>query len=321
MIIGYIIEVTLAFLLAFSLFLLHFSKSSFAGRRYLPMLAGGVSTFFDTAIFFSFSIQIASIAVLSRYDYGISTTGMGSNTVQITWATSQLVLLPLMLPVAMQHVAPGFLKNEPKSSKHKQLQVVLFSIVWLLSFYPFLSMMVENLSPSNIGNKPGDVIDTDEWDSVSTICTSGIVPISPAESTAMEFLNIFGSLLLCLFAVTRILWVLMNRHVPERAQRFRKITTKWGMQTLTAAVLLVLVPLLAIGQLWAILRLQKMQKDMANMTGGQDLDDQWTFGQVVAVTVFLPVIVRCSIVWLWGETDEGEDGYTRDANNLKDMKA
>jgi len=38
--------------------------------------------------------------------------------------------------------------------------------------------------------------------------------------------------------------------------------------------------LLSIGQLWAILRLQKMQKDMANVTSGQDTDGQWAFGQL-----------------------------------------
>src|SRR5436853_100606 len=127
MIVGYITEVALAFLLALFLYCIHHTKLAFVSRRHLPIFTHGFSTFFDTAIFFSFSVQVASIVVLSRYGFGISASGMGSNTVQITWAISQLVLLPLTLPMTMQHVMPESPKTTLDNSKQKQLQVVLFS--------------------------------------------------------------------------------------------------------------------------------------------------------------------------------------------------
>lgn len=53
-----------------------------------------------------------------------------------------------------------------------------------------------------------------------------------------------------------------------------------------------LVPLLASGLLWTTIRVQRSQKQTTAAAGSDFADEQWTFGQVVAVTVFVPVLVE-----------------------------
>ena len=58
--------------------------------------------------------------------------------------------------------------------------------------------------------------------------------------------------------------------------------------------LCVIAPLLSVIQMWTFVRLQKLQTQMTDAAGGVYLDEQWTFGQIVAVIVFMPVFIQ---VW------------------------
>jgi len=60
---------------------------------------------------------------------------------------------------------------------------------------------------------------------------------------------------------------------------------------------LIVVPLLAISQFWTIFRLRRLQKEMAKTAGNVDMDNDWTFGQSAAVTVFIPVFVETWYAW------------------------
>lgn len=53
-----------------------------------------LSSFDDCATLFTFSIQIASIVVLARVEYGLSATAMGDVTVRTNWTVSALTLFP-----------------------------------------------------------------------------------------------------------------------------------------------------------------------------------------------------------------------------------
>ena len=56
--------------------------------------------------------------------------------------------------------------------------------------------------------------------------------------------------------------------------------------------LCVVAPLLSVIQMWTFVRLQKLQTQMTNAAGGVYLDEQWTFGQIIAVIVFMPVFIQ-----------------------------
>jgi hypothetical protein len=46
------------------------------------------------------------------------------------------------------------------------------------------------------------------------------------------------------------------------------------------------------------LRLRGIQKGLADATKDVYVDTQWTFGQVVAVMIFVPVFTEVGYVWL-----------------------
>jgi hypothetical protein len=50
-------------------------------------------------------------------------------------------------------------------------------------------------------------------------------------------------------------------------------------------------------QLWTFFRLRRFQSDMTEAAGGKFPDAQWSFGQIVAVSVFFPVAVEVLILW------------------------
>jgi hypothetical protein len=124
------------------------------------LLANTSRAFFDNAIFFTFAIQAASIATLTRVDFGISADGMGALTMQITWLVSMLTLLPLLPLVLRPKIyqkelretseGEGCLKSTPGSlsgrssalrDARQDLRFLFFVICWAMAFCPFFSRM------------------------------------------------------------------------------------------------------------------------------------------------------------------------------------
>ena len=165
MILGYVLENVLGFFFALLFFLLPRPPRKTFGKecqipyveRLRSVLRQGCSSFYDSATLLSFSIQIASIVMLARLDFGVSTSGMGDSTVKITWAVSLLTLLLLLyvafLPRLLQD--PVSDKQTPKEFSKQKLRFGLFAVCWLLSLYPFYSKMVGYFGPSLIGNGEG----------------------------------------------------------------------------------------------------------------------------------------------------------------------
>jgi len=58
--------------------------------------------------------------------------------------------------------------------------------------------------------------------------------------------------------------------------------------------------LLGVPQLWAILRFRAMQRALATSIGSSDQDNSWSFGQIVAVVLFLPVLLEFAYVYMNG---------------------
>ena len=116
-------------------------------------------SFYDSAIFLAFSIQIASIVVLKRLNFGVNANGMGDNTARITWAVSLLTMLPLIYVayISSPLQEPGnnislISASMPKDGSSENRTFALFVVCWLLSVYPFLSRMISTFVPSAIGS-------------------------------------------------------------------------------------------------------------------------------------------------------------------------
>ena len=94
MIVGYVLEHILGLILSARI-LLNISK----GRYEVSIRRRCLDSFQECATFFAFAIEIAAIAVLIQEDLGISTSGMGDDTVRITQSVAMLVLAPLLYPL------------------------------------------------------------------------------------------------------------------------------------------------------------------------------------------------------------------------------
>lgn len=313
MIVGYVLENVLGFILAFSLFYLRRGKSKTRGmdtaflKRCTSVTARGCSSYYDCATFFTFSIQLACIVVLARLDFGISASGMGDSTAKITWAISLLTMLPLMY-IAFN---PDLLREPHNNTKtnrkshrtkdrKEQLRFLLFAVCWLLFIYPFLSRMMEIFGPSMIGNEA--IISTSEWNSIQAVCLADVNSITEKETIAMDFFAAAGSLLVCLPTVTKIVWLAIQRHHGDsrlvlyvrKHQLKRKDQYDWLLMAPFIGI-----PITATSQLWTILRLRGFQEQVSQASRNQDTDRQWTFGQIAAMTIFVPVLVESWFAWLY----------------------
>ncbi|KAI9724105.1 MAG: hypothetical protein M1812_000824 [Candelaria pacifica] len=312
MIIGYILSNVLGFGFAFFLFMPHWTTTK-AGlsNRYQSIARRGLSVFFDNAIFFTFAIQTAAIVVLARLNFGVTASGLGDSTVKITWAISLLTMLPPMYSIyipTLFHPADEEISTDKRSiEKSKEpLRFFLFVICWLLSVYAFLSRMITSFGPSKIGDNKDSVIALDDWAKIEAACYANVRIRSNTEERAIEVFGVAGSLFISLLVVLKLIWLASQRQhadsklvkaIQHRIQQTKRLRKPFWLPV----VLLLVLPLLAISQIWTILRLQQLQSHMASLAGNSDTDGQWTFGQVVAVILFMPVLVECWFQWRYGE--------------------
>ena len=313
MIAGYIIENGLGFVLVLSLFILRrripeHQQMSSAGplHRYMGVATRGCDSFHDCAVFFTFSIQLACIVVLARLDFGVSADGLGDSTAKITWAISLLTMLPITYvafnPDLLRYQSAEALSRSQKSKDRKeQLRFLLFAVCLLLFIYPFLSRMTETFGPSLIGGN-SKVISTSEWNIIQSMCVANVDPITSKEVVAMDVFSVAGSLFVCLLGLTKVIWLATKRHHEQSqfVQYVQNCNSKWRNSTQLALALFVLVPIIAVSQLWTIFRLRRFQEQVSANSNNADLDTQWTFGQIVAVTIFVPVLVECWFTWVCG---------------------
>ena len=128
----------------------------------------------------------------------------------------------------------------------------------------------------------------------------GVNKLTVAEGIAVEVSGIIGSLfivvLVLLLVVRQIMLRLELKVPPDYASRLTS-----AMESAINFLLLMILPMIAITQFWTIFRLRALQREMAKTAGNDDLDNDWTFGQIVAVTVFIPVFVETWYAWRHGE--------------------
>lgn len=306
MLVAYVLEhiLGLTIVLAYSISVnLQHKKISYISRRCLEV-------FHDCAMFLTFSIQIAAIVVLVKVDFGLGTENMGDSTVRITQAVSALTLLPLAYATVLLHhsseaqdQSEEYAAEQVSSHRRSGETAKRFGLVvlcWLLSLYPFYSKMNSVFGPSKIGT----AISYDQFATVEDICYQDVRVVSNAEDRFMTAVAIISFIPLSLLAFGRIVVLGVRKHHTQSAIYVRMAVVLQGnklARRFRQGLVLSLgaIPLLACGLLWTVVRNQSFQKQMTAAAGNDFADGQWTFGQVVAVTVFVPVLVEA---WfLFGE--------------------
>ncbi|KAL8708039.1 MAG: hypothetical protein Q9220_007035 [cf. Caloplaca sp. 1 TL-2023] len=237
--------------------------------------------------------------MLSRLDFGVSADGMGDSTAKITWAISLLTMLPLLYAAYIPSLLYKSKDDKPsqKEQAKQSLRFGLFSVCWVLSMYPFYSKMVGYFGPSLIGNGPDHVISDRDWETLQAMCTGNVRDISKRELVAMQLFGVAGSLFVSICALLKVIWLALQRQ-HEDSKLIRLLhNNRAAIGPRMSILFLVTLPLFAISQLWTILRLRQFQAAISSNTGNIDHDSEWTFGQIAAITVFVPVFVECWFRW------------------------
>src|SRR5947209_15895525 len=178
MIFGYLFETLLGFSFALGIEFIRSTplmESDPRWRKLKAVLLKGCTVFFDCAIYFAASIQIACVVVLVRKDFGISANGLGGFTVQITWAIALLSLLPLLYPLTMLGIwiskgSEKELEEADCTKSRHEFRFYLVCVCWCLYLYTFISKMISDYAPSQVGEGAGEggatIITADEWDTL-----------------------------------------------------------------------------------------------------------------------------------------------------------
>ncbi|EGX45047.1 hypothetical protein AOL_s00173g148 [Orbilia oligospora ATCC 24927] len=264
------------------------------------------------------STQIASIVFLVRVDFGLNASGMEFPSMEITWAVSTLMLLPLLhlcfLPNEVGYRDGGLANPEPFSSdmdsqkilKPSESEIFRFqalSFCWLLSGYPFLSRMLETFSPSKIGEGSKSIITTGEWSRIQELCLDGVKGITIQEQLLFTRVGVASWVWVTIFTLAGLVRVFLTRREYEESKVLDKITRATSIspaigilsKTLPNFVrfsLMVVNPVLAGISMWAIFRLQQYQGDILQKSEDKSEAPDWSFGQVMALLVYGPVCLE-----------------------------
>lgn len=311
MIVGYVLDHALG--AGFAALVLRYSqakkhqKSLYRSRRLLDR-------FFDCAAFLCFSIQVAAIVVLIKEEAGISTANMGDGSVRITEAVSLLTLLPLLYAVVLLSVPEDSTASAVRENSVSEKGTVatttateeqsrrfgILILCWLMAFFPFYCKMNNAFAPSKISDSPGSAISNAQFELIQNVCLDDVSRITPAEDRLMSALAILSYIPTSVLILGTIIFKGLEKHhahtrlylkLASWVELLQEREWSWVMPSL-----LTFIPLLAGGLIWTVMRVKQFQSQLSHDVGADDSDGEWTFGQVVAVTVFAPVLLDGCLV-------------------------
>ncbi|KAK4188156.1 hypothetical protein QBC35DRAFT_383296 [Podospora australis] len=265
-----------------------------------------LAAFFDSGVYFAFAIQVATITTLAPKDYETKETSIGDYESRTAGLVSIICLLPLLYPIAILPFSPNRLIQT-----RTPYRLTLFCLAVVISFYPFLSQSIRNFAPTQVGAGNGEQGETyvtaAEWAAVERLCFGeGISYLTKREHKILRAFQIVASLTIFLFTIGAIippglrrLNYLYGSDSPLRNDWLGKVewaTTKVSNNAWLRYMLLSVPTLLAVPLLWGFFKLRTLQGQLAKRTGGDEEANLWEFGQVMAITIFVPVLAELIFV-------------------------
>ncbi|KAF1967220.1 hypothetical protein BU23DRAFT_573394 [Bimuria novae-zelandiae CBS 107.79] len=293
---GYVIEITIYVAVVAAFAWLHISQNPKQQVAKL-LLANATKTFFDSALFYTFSIQLASTITLAQANFGVTADGMEAITMKIAWTVSTMTLLPLLKPAIFVDTGLPSAKSRAREGE----RFLLFVLCWMVSYFPFFSQMAGTFGRSQIGDNAGAVISSIDWNKIYDACFSGVETLSEQDQNAMLGFGITSWLVIIVIVVS---WMIISS-LKEQLEKVTKIVKDGPIGKHTDRVRTIfswsllnfVVLLLLLGQLWTFFRLQRFQRGMVLAAGRDPADNHWSFGQIVSVVLFMPVLVEVMFLW------------------------
>ncbi|RSL78908.1 hypothetical protein CEP51_007799 [Fusarium floridanum] len=310
---AYILEFALSVLLSLAAIMLRRSQSGTVAYRWKEIIQCGLDSFFTSAAYFALAIQLATIIVLVRKDYGISNADLGAIEARIAQSVSVVSMMPLLYPAALLEPEE---RNVNRDVRHNS-RLLLLSVTLALSFFPFISRCIHAFGPSPIGDGPDSEVSEKLWGRVEKMCFPGGFEDLKEDMTwkALPGLELTASLITYLFAFWLLSGLPNTRYIPdedtkgykgvEKVISWRERVMQWFEHRRRYAI----VPLLAligftIPLIVIIFTLRDLQKDLADYMEQAYEGDSWGFGQIVSIVLFLPVGVDMAYWWRFGSAYE-----------------
>lgn len=306
-------------MLSLAAIILRDPKPETGAYKWKQIVQCGLDSFFFSAAYFTLAIQLATIVVLVRKDYGISTADLGAIEARIAQSVSVVSLTPLLYPAALLEPKERDIRRDVRHNS----RLLLLSATLALSFFPFLSRCIHAFGPSPIGSDTHQEVSTNDWAKIVEMCFFG--GFEDLKKTAiwkaLKGLELVASLATYFFAFWLLSGLPSTHYIPDKDTKgykgvrkllsWRKRVTKWFEDRKFWAM----VPLLAIIGLTTplvviIFTLRDLQKDLSVDMGQVYEGDNWGFGQIVSIVLFFPVGVDMAYWWRFGSTYEqlGQQG-------------
>ncbi|KAF5588187.1 hypothetical protein FPCIR_7205 [Fusarium pseudocircinatum] len=305
--VGYVLEIILSILL--SLAVIMFKRSGKNSQRH-EVAKAGLEAFVDSAAYFALALQLATIAVLARKDYGISTADLGAIEARISQSVAVVSMMPLLYPVALLEPAA---KSSTRASIKHNARLLLLSVTVALSFYPFLSRCIHAFDISPIGEGKGSEVSPTDWSVIEDMCfpteyrdigrSTTFKSLNGLELTASLITYIFTFWLLAGLPGTCYDSDEKEKYAKEAEDRtsWRERVNKWFSDRPLVAILPLLVFVgLTIPLLVVIFTLRDVQEQMSENMGEKYDGNYWGFGQIVSIILFTPVGVEMVYRWRFG---------------------
>ena len=204
-------------------------------------------------------------------------------------------------------------KIQRNQTLREKFRLIVLGLIVTIFMYPFISQSVHYWSSTQIGDGNGEggktIISWDEYRNLTATCFGDANPLSSAEERVISAFVMIGSIAIILFTTWRLIRILTGTRSLWKFPLWTrlmgiigglKLQSGKGMLHLWRLIQIVLLfgPIsLAIPLLWGILRLRQLQSNLAIATRSAYADDEWTFGQVVSIVIFAPVLFEMLYCW------------------------
>lgn len=242
--------------------------------------------------------------MLAPIDLETKKSSFGAYEALLAAVVSTMTLLPLTSPL---YIIPAMSIPGPENIPDRQsYRLWFFSAAAVTSLYPFFSSCMRYWAPSVVGEGAGGdgatYVTNAEWGAVTHVCFGHIVRFpsrSNVEGIALGVIHLASGLFVFLYAasivlpsILHIIDVITGGQGGPFRQGIRALCQRVSRVCQQPAVMyvMIIVPLcLAAGLMWAFWMLRTLQQQLASTAGGPYDGDEWGFGQVMAITVFVPV--------------------------------
>ena len=254
----------------------------------------------------AFSVQLAAAILIINKSYGTSAVDFGQLIADTTWSAALVTILPMQLAYCI--APPPTRDEEHKGRDAHDLMLIWVTMTWLLFLIIFVCEMTQHYAAGQVGEGPGAVISDDEAANIFELCFAGVNTSGLLSGTTGEAFEIGGSLYASLLGVG-LLW---DAWVGIKHRAWRVEFWQAAGRRRLAGILAVAATLFwGIPLIIAILQHRQVQASLARSLAVGTDDDRWSFGQIVAVVVFLPVLFEVLYQWCLGDGSSKRQSESR----------